>query len=315
MANQRVPGPLGSYEYPTIDDGTLIRKASFAPGILGHDYNSQLQCEKPDSDEGLTVVLTPIQLASILENQTIEASGSLKERFWGAATAVAGAMEMVGAAALLLVPEPTSATKIAGAALGAHGIDTASTGIRQILSGRSEATFTSQAVESTATSLGVDEANARKIGITVDIAIPILTGVAGALRVISIRRGAISLAAEEAAGGHTILKHIGRTEAQLNARLVAEPRVMAATTFRTLAEAERFVAEALRANKAAISEWAKTAAVGQTKAFPYATGRVLGVGVQRGSQNLKDATRMVVVLRKTQIQDRVYFVLTSYPKF
>lgn len=315
MANQRVPGPLGSYEYPSVADGTLIRKANLAPSIIGHDYSSQFQCDRPEPDEGLIVVLTPIQLASILENQTIESSGSLKDRFWGAATAVAGALELVGAAALLLTPEPTFATKFAGTALGAHGIDTTSTGIRQILSGKVETSFTSQAAESTATALGVDEDNARKIGITIDAAIPILTGITGALRVISIRRGAISLAAEEAAGGHTILKHVGRTEAQLNARLAAEPRLIAATTFRTLTEAERFVAEAIRANKAAITEWAKTAAVGQTKSFPYASGRVMGVGVQRGAQTLKDATRMVVVIRKTQNQGRIYFILTSYPKF
>lgn len=315
MANQRVPGPLGLYEYPSIDDGTLIRKASYSPGIIGHDYNLQLHCERPEPDEGLTVVLTPIQLASILGNQTIEASGSLKERFLGAVTAVAGALELIGAAALLLAPEPTSATKIAGAVLGAHGIDTTSTGIRQTLSGKAETSLTSQAAESTATSLGVDEGSAKNIGIAVDVGIPIITGIAGALRVISIRRGAISLAAEEAAGGHTILKHVERTEAQLNARLAAEPRVMAATTFRTLAEAERFVAEALRANKVAITEWAKTATVGQTKSFTYASGRVMGVGVQRGTQTLKDATRMVVVIRKKQIQDRIYFVLTSYPTF
>ena len=85
-----------------------------------------------------------------------------------------------------------------------------------------------------------------------------------------------SLAAEEAAGGHTIARHVGRTEAQLRARLAQQANIPAASTFKTLQEAERAVAAALRANKEAIKIWAKTANPGQTKAFAYDAGRIIG---------------------------------------
>jgi hypothetical protein len=39
------------------------------------------------------------------------------------------------------------------------------------------------------------------------------------------------LAAHEVAGGHTIAKHVGQTEAQLAAKLAAEPNISAASTF------------------------------------------------------------------------------------
>lgn len=122
------------------------------------------------------------------------------------------------------------------------------------------------------------------------------------------------MASEEAAGGHTIARHVGRTEEQLRARLMAQKKIPVASTFRTLKDAERAVAEAIRANKNAIKEWAKTAMAGQTKSFPYNANRVIGEGVVRSTGQLQKMTKMVVVIRKVQEQNRIYFILTSYPK-
>jgi hypothetical protein len=122
------------------------------------------------------------------------------------------------------------------------------------------------------------------------------------------------LAEEETAGGHTIARHVARTEEQLQARLVQQPKIPAATTFRTLREAEQVVAEALRANKSAIKEWAKVAGPGQTKAFTYDAGRIIGQGIVRGSPQMQSMSKVVVVLSKVISQNRIYFVLTSYPK-
>lgn len=265
-------------------------------------------------EDGLEIVLSPLQFAAILENDSIEESSSLTNRFWGAATVVGGALEMVGAAALLLTPEPTTITKIAGGALAVHGADTTSTGIMQVISGRTHTTLTSQAVTAAAEALGADPETASNVGFAVDIAVPLVAGFAGAARAIAIRRGAISLAAEETAGGHTIARHVGRTEAQLRARLAQQASIPAASTFKTLQEAERAVAAALRANKDAIKIWAKTANPGQTKAFAHDAGRVIGQGVVRGTGQMVNMTKMVVVVRKVIVQNRVYFVLTAYPK-
>lgn len=265
-------------------------------------------------EEGLSIVLTPLQFAAILENESIEESSSLTNRFWGAATVVGGALEMAGGAVLLLTPEPTTITKIAGGTLAVHGADTTATGIMQVISGRTYTTLTSQAVAAAAEALGADPQTAGNVGFAVDIAVPLIAGFAGAARAIAIRRGVVSLAAEETAGGHTIARHVGRTEAVLRARLAAQPGIPAASTFKTLESAGVTVAQALRANKEAIKVWAKTAAVGQTKAFPYEAGRVIGQGVVRSTGKMTDMTKMVVVVRKVIAENRVYFVLTAYPK-
>lgn len=263
---------------------------------------------------GLEVVLTPLQLAAVLENESIDRASCLSNQFWGAASVVGGAMELIGAAGLFLMPEPTTVTKIAGGALAVHGADTVSAGLVQVVSCQTRTTLTSQAVTAAAKALGADPTTVTNVALAVEVAVPASAGFAGAAKAIAIRRGAISLAAEETLGGHTIARHVGRNEAELRLRLAQQPAIPAASTFRTLQEAERIVAAAIRANRSAIKVWAGAASPGQTKSFTYASASVVGQGVVRSTGNLTDMSNVVVVLRKVVARNRVYFVLTAYPK-
>lgn len=134
------------------------------------------------NEEGLEIVLTPIQLAAVLENETIEETDMLSNRLWGVATLAGAAIELVSAGVLLLAPEPTMVTKIAGGTLGVHGMDTASTGIMQIVSGRTRTTLTSQAATAAAEALGADPNTAVTVGMAIDIAVPLIAGFVGAAR-------------------------------------------------------------------------------------------------------------------------------------
>ncbi|QPF72254.1 hypothetical protein G8A07_04460 [Roseateles sp. DAIF2] len=262
----------------------------------------------------MQIVLTPIQMAAVLSGETVDEEATLSNRLWGVGKLAAGALELIGAGALLLAPEPTALTKVGGAALGAHGLDTSSSAVRQIISGKDTTTLTAEAAQSLSTALGVDPKTAEMIGLGADIAIPLIAGGVGALRVIAVRRGAISLAAEEAAGGHTILKHVGQTEVQLRTRLATQTRIPAASTFRTLAEAERHVSAAMKAHRTAIEAWAKTSTVGgRPLTVTYQASTSVGQGVVRATGQLQQMSKLVVVLRRVQQQNRVYFVLTSYP--
>lgn len=315
MSNYRIPGSLCVSTAETIDKGTLVRARSSAPASLGPDIRAEPESDPLIVDQGLQIVLTPLQLAAVLSGETLESEPSLSSRLWGVGKLVGGALELLGAAGLLLTPEPTTLTKVAGGALGVHGLDTSASGLRQIATGRDTSTLTSDAAKSASLALGADAATAEMIGLGADLAIPLLAGGVGALRVIAIRKGSISLVAEEAAGGHTILKHVGQTEAQLRARLARELRIPSASTFKTLADAERFVAQALRANKSAIEAWAKSAPLNSPpKAFNFQAASVVGEGVVRATGQLQQMTRLVVVLRRVQQQNRVYFILTAYPK-
>jgi len=264
-------------------------------------------------EEGLTLVLTPPQLAAVLSNGTLD-QASLSNRAWGAANAILGALEVLGGAALLLVPEPTTLTKVGGGVLGVHGADTFQAGARQAWTGYQTDTLTSDATSALAQRLGADEATAKRIGDGVDVIVPLF--VAGALaagRIAAVRAGRISLAAQESAGGHTIARHVGRTEAELRARLAAQPKIPVASSFESLAQAERTVSAGLKANRIAITQWAQSAAPNARRAFEWAAPGRIGYGVVRSSGNLASMSKVRIVLQKKALNGKLYYVLTAFP--
>lgn len=270
-------------------------------------------------DDGITVALTPVQLAAILAGQPVGSDETFANRAWGGITAIAGTLEAVAAAALLLTPEPTMATKVGGAALGVHASDTAGAGLWQLWTGQRQRTLTDQAAAELARRLGADPATAEMVGAGADIAVPLAVSLGfGAARIASIRAGRFKLIDHEAqagsrVGGHTIFKHVGKTEAELRARLEAQRDIKAASTFRSLDVAERVTYQALRANRVAIEEWAKTAAIGRTAPFTFTAVEEIGEGVVRATGLLVKMKRVRVVLKMQAFKGKLYYVLTSFP--
>jgi len=272
-------------------------------------------------DDGLKIALTPVQLAAALtDGGTIYETESTANRFYGGLRSVFGLLELATGVGLLLAPEPTMATKIGGAALSGHAVDSVQTGVRQVWTGRSTNSLTEDATAALARQLGADKDTAANIGTAVDIAVPVIVTLGvGAARAVAVRGGRIVLSAHEAAagsrvGGHTIAKHVGKTEAELNARLVAEVRIPAATTFKTLEAAEKVLYQALRANKAQIETWAKTARAGARLVLDYKAGtEIVGHGVIRATGQLTEMTAVRLVLKMEKYNGIPYYILTSYP--
>jgi hypothetical protein len=275
-----------------------------------------------NTEDGLQIVLSPMQLAAILEGQTLDRGATVFNRLWGALTVVGGAIELVGSAGLLLTPEPTMVTKASGFALGAHGSDTLSTGLQQVWTGRPRTTMTAQAVAAAARNLGVDPDTAGKAGMYVDIAVPIIAGFAGLVRVLEVRRGVAIL--EESEGmrglrpnteGHTIQKHVGKDQAYLQGRLAAKPRMEAASTFHTVEQAGLVVSKALKANRLAIKQWARTAPVGtrMPKPLVYDSGEIIGQGFVRITGQMQDMTKVQIIIEKTQQTKKLYFIVSAHP--
>jgi hypothetical protein len=273
------------------------------------------------AEESLVVVLTPVQLAAVISGQNISESETSSNRLWGGLTLLGGALEMVGAGALWLAPEPTMLTKAGGTVLGAHGADTISSGFWQLWTGQRQRTLTDQAAESLALRLGASADTAGKIGAGIDIAVPLVVSLGiGAARVAAIRAGRISLIEHEAAagsrlGGHTLAKHVGQSEAALRARLARELRIPAASTFKSLDVAERTLYSALKSNRAAIETWARTAAPGRTKAFQYTASEVVGHGVVRATNLLTQTKKIDFVLKMEAYNGKLYYILTAFPSF
>lgn len=214
------------------------------------------------------------------------------------------------------------ASKVGCVVFGVHGSDTTATGLRQVWTGRDAQSLTHMSTAALARSLGASENAANNIGLAVDIAVPFaMSGMVAAARVASIRAGRINLLLHEAqqgsrVGGHTILKHVGKTEAELRARLAAQRGITGASSFSTLDVAERVISSGLRANAARIQAWASQASAAGGAAnlkLVHSASSVIGHGVMRATNVLQPMTRLQIILKFEVYNGNPYYILTAFP--
>ena len=120
------------------------------------------------------------------------------------------------------------------------------------------------------------------------------------------------LAAHEAAGGHTIARHIGKTDADLASRLAAEPRISGASSFTDRAIAESAIAQTIDANQAAINTWLSGSSprlvVNHTLSGP------VGRSLARGAARPIDALGVRLVLQRDPSLPTGYRIVTGFPQ-
>jgi hypothetical protein len=124
--------------------------------------------------------------------------------------------------------------------------------------------------------------------------------------------GAHDLQRDEQLGGHTLRKHVGRTDDQLRERLEQEPHISAASTWTNSALAEETVAAALRDQAARISQWGARGERRPNLALHYDAGRDIGRSLPRGASETVPCTRAVIVLKANG--ENGFYVLTTYPE-
>ncbi|MES5097460.1 RNase A-like domain-containing protein [Agrobacterium sp. BA1120] len=278
-----------------------------------------------DADEGLVIAVSALQLAAVLEGESVEQSGTPGNRLIGALRLLGCAAEGVTAGALWLTPEPTTLTKIGGTALAIHAADQCTTGGRQLWTGRDERSLTERSTSAMARSLGASPDTAQNIGMAVDFMVPIGGAImAGAVRAAAVRSGRISLMQHEAQagtrlGGHTIARHVGKDEAFLRQRIAqtatgrAPPPAI--SSFTGLRVAEEQISRALKVNQVRILQWSKTAPTGATLQPPivFDAGRIVGHGVIRSSGQLQQMSKLRVVIKKESYNGMTHYILTAFP--
>ncbi|MGF6938482.1 hypothetical protein OKW41_007644 [Paraburkholderia sp. UCT70] len=157
---------------------------------------------------------------------------------------------------------------------------------------------------------------ANNIGLSLDIAVPF--GFAGSIRAARAARvtmGRVNLQTYEAKagsriGGHTLLKHVGRTEAQLRERLRLEPEKKVVSSFVNLEEAEWAISETMRANVLQIHAWTK-AAPNRVLTLRKDVARKVGYALVRKTDRLVDSSKVEVVLKYGAYNGMPYYILTA----
>ncbi len=116
----------------------------------------------------------------------------------------------------------------------------------------------------------------------------------------------------EAAGGHTLERHVGKTESQLAQRLAKEKRISSASSFSYRSVAEAAIAEAMSKNQSAIDSWMKKRTNRYT--IDYDANRIIGITMSRRASKATQTSRLRIVLQRSTKLPPGYFILTAYPQ-
>jgi len=114
-------------------------------------------------------------------------------------------------------------------------------------------------------------------------------------------------------GGHTLARHVGKTDAELEDRLRRERQISVASTYSDRAVAERSVGTALDAAGGTLPAWLHRSGRRPNLVLHYVsrTGPI-GRSLFRGAHASVACNRALVVLQWDGPDDR-FHVLTSYP--
>jgi hypothetical protein len=119
------------------------------------------------------------------------------------------------------------------------------------------------------------------------------------------------LSRDESRGGHTLRKHVGRSDEELRDRLNRERDISAASTWTDRAAAEETVAAALQAQRRKIDNWIQRGERRPNLALHFDAGRMIGRSIIRGADQNVPCTEAVIVLRA---DGAGFYVLTTYPE-
>jgi hypothetical protein len=123
------------------------------------------------------------------------------------------------------------------------------------------------------------------------------------------------LSIDESKGGHTLARHVGRTDIELRDRLRREPQISSASTYTDRATAEQTVGAALATAGATLDTWENRTGRRPNLVLHYRTPKRQPVGrsLSRGQQASVPSARVLVVLRWNE-RGGNFYVLTSYPE-
>ncbi len=123
------------------------------------------------------------------------------------------------------------------------------------------------------------------------------------------------LAADEALGGHTLERHVGKTDQELADRLRRERQISAASTYTDAETAARVVGAAVSASSAKLRAWAEQEGSHPNLVLTYRDPGPTPIGrsLSRRGRKVQPCFRVRLVIRWIERSSR-WFVLTSYPE-
>jgi len=121
------------------------------------------------------------------------------------------------------------------------------------------------------------------------------------------------LSQDEAAGGHTLRKHVGRNDAELRERLEHERDISAASTWNDRASAEAAVGAAIADQNTKVSRWlGRESHPNLVLDYDGDPAHPFGRTLRRGEDRVQPCAHAAIVLKWDGPNS--YHVLTAYPE-
>jgi len=128
----------------------------------------------------------------------------------------------------------------------------------------------------------------------------------------SQKPGRYDLGHDEELGGHTLQRHVGRTDEQLSERLAREPSISAASTYNDRVVAEKTVNDALAHEKIRVEAWLNRADAHPNLALQFHGHDPIGRSIRRGDHASQPCYDAAIILRWDG--EHRFHVLTTYPE-
>ena len=117
---------------------------------------------------------------------------------------------------------------------------------------------------------------------------------------------------DEERGGHTLARHVARTDEELRDRLRHEGSISAASTWKDRETAEETIAEALHVERGRIESWTRRGFPRANLALHYEAKRDIGRSLRQGKTQAVPCRDALIVLRADGPDG--FYVLTAYPE-
>jgi len=120
------------------------------------------------------------------------------------------------------------------------------------------------------------------------------------------------LSVDEAAGGHILRKHVGKSDDELRERLTEESYISGASTYTDRGTAEHAVGAAIAQSRDRIARWLNRPGGHVNLVLDYDSPEPIGRTMNRGEDHSHPCSHALIVLKYAGPSN--YYVLTSYPE-
>ena len=276
------------------------------------------------SQEGeFSVVISQVQMAAILERESLSATEIATNRIFGGLRIVGGIIELGGAGVLCAIPEPTMITKVGCAAMGIHAADQLAAGSAQLLTGLTVDSYAYKSGQAMANGLGASAQVGQGMGLAMEFAVPLsVANLYNAFRVSSIRAGRMTLnvserplhAPKSLGGGHAYSVHVDKPLEFLQKRALKMPGAESISTFGNAEKAEWAVSQVLQRNKLKVIFMSKVKMRSSVYTLEADLGQIVGWGIRpRSPATVIEMTKVRVVIKYAEFNNMPMYILTALP--